>query len=175
MHFILHSQFWKRKFLYDTIPLLVHLFSAVKLFVFHKNSEKKKPANTNVYRLFHSYTVTPRVGLEPTTTRLTAARSTDWAIEDYGEAFKLPVLFWYLQNCILIVRFLLLPSGRYGSLPSTRAVCLSLCSRPFEWVVIHKPACAALFHASPTQTSSFFYIQAVSDASHPLSDRSSHS
>ena len=33
--------------------------------------------------LFRNYTKTPRVGLEPTTARLTAACSTDWAIEEY--------------------------------------------------------------------------------------------
>ena len=30
-----------------------------------------------------NFGLTPRVGLEPTTTRLTAERSTDWAIEEY--------------------------------------------------------------------------------------------
>lgn len=30
------------------------------------------------------WSLAPRVGLEPTTTRLTAARSTDWAIEEYS-------------------------------------------------------------------------------------------
>ena len=45
-------------------------------------------------------------------------------------------------------------SSRSECLPFTRAVCLSLRSRPFGWAVIHKPACAALFHTSPTQISS---------------------
>ena len=45
-------------------------------------------------------------------------------------------------------------SSRSRCLPSTRAVRLSLRSRLFERAVIHKPAYAALFHASPTQTSS---------------------
>ena len=43
---------------------------------------KKKPVNEIVYRFFF---VAPRVGLEPTTARLTAACSTDWAIEDYNK------------------------------------------------------------------------------------------
>ena len=47
---------------------------------------KKNPVNEIVYRIFF---VAPRVGLEPTTARLTAACSTDWAIEDYN---KNPVL-----------------------------------------------------------------------------------
>ena len=43
---------------------------------------KKNPVNEIVYRIFF---VAPRVGLEPTTARLTAACSTDWAIEDYNK------------------------------------------------------------------------------------------
>ena len=43
---------------------------------------KKNPINEIVYRIFF---VAPRVGLEPTTARLTAACSTDWAIEDYNK------------------------------------------------------------------------------------------
>ena len=43
---------------------------------------KKNPVNDFVYRIFF---VAPRVGLEPTTARLTAACSTDWAIEDYNK------------------------------------------------------------------------------------------
>ena len=54
--------------------------SVYKKIRFPQNLGKKKPANTDVYRL----SSTPRVGLEPTTTRLTAARSTDWAIEEYS-------------------------------------------------------------------------------------------
>lgn len=51
---------------------LVAIFNT-KRFFSHKILERKKPANTDVYRL----SSTPRVGLEPTTTRLTAERSTD--------------------------------------------------------------------------------------------------
>ena len=42
---------------------------------------KKNPVNEIVYRIFF---VAPRVGLEPTTARLTAACSTNWAKEEYA-------------------------------------------------------------------------------------------
>ena len=40
-----------------------------------------KSPNTIIFHIF--YEKAPRVGLEPTTARLTAACSTDWAIEEY--------------------------------------------------------------------------------------------
>ena len=55
------------------------VFTAKRV-VFHKDLKKKNPANTCVYWISSA----PRVGLEPTTTRLTAVRSTDWAIEEYS-------------------------------------------------------------------------------------------
>ena len=48
--------------------------------------------------------LTPRVGLEPTTTRLTAARSTDWAIEDYWRSApsKLHIKYIYIRSSFKI-------------------------------------------------------------------------
>ena len=51
-----------------------------KNFIFSIFQSKKKSRK----RLCLPDFSTPRVGLEPTTTRLTAERSTDWAIEDYS-------------------------------------------------------------------------------------------
>ena len=47
---------------------------------------------------------TPRVGLEPTTARLTAACSTDWAIEEYLKAlsYTLKTTYWnFIRFCFL--------------------------------------------------------------------------
>ena len=57
----------------------VHLLSWMTIW---QKDQKKNPVNEIVYRIFF---VAPRVGLEPTTARLTAACSTDWAIEDYNK------------------------------------------------------------------------------------------
>ena len=59
---------------------------------------------------FSSFTVwvsrTPRVGLEPTTARLTAACSTDWAIEDYY-TMRYPLFQGiYPQNHTLYISFI---------------------------------------------------------------------
>ncbi len=51
----------------------------VAMCIVYRNFSEKKPANTNVYRLSSVILLTllpPRVGLEPTTTRLTAECST---------------------------------------------------------------------------------------------------
>ena len=52
---------------------------------------KKNPVNEIVYRIFF---VAPRVGLEPTTARLTAACSTDWAKEAYRRRQAPPKKCW---------------------------------------------------------------------------------
>ena len=54
--------------LLQTFVFFLTLISPLSLF--------KKPVSTNVYGLYSYYCIAPRVGLEPTTTRLTAECST---------------------------------------------------------------------------------------------------
>ena len=97
----------------------------------------KKPANTNVYRLFQ----TPRVGLEPTTTRLTAARSTDWAIEDYSS----PCLLYLMQGFPSL--FLPVPSKLHTDSFQTPPPSFSwLSPRPISDSQLHMLPC---FHPCP--------------------------
>ena len=56
----------------------VHLLSWMTIW----QKDQKKSCKRNRLQDFF---VAPRVGLEPTTARLTAACSTDWAIEDYNK------------------------------------------------------------------------------------------
>ena len=66
----------------------------------HKEPEKqvKKPQKSP--RFCVGFFLAPQVGLEPTTLRLTAACSTDWAIEEY-------ILLKYEAKLILILKLLL--------------------------------------------------------------------
>ena len=57
------------------------LFSRWCMSVFLKRKKLQKP------RAFGAFSMAPPVGLEPTTLRLTAACSTDWAIEEYKRAY----------------------------------------------------------------------------------------
>ena len=65
--------------------------------------KKEQVVGTTIVRITCSIHVAPQVGLEPTTTRLTAACSTDWAIEEY----------WYLKDtkALLTERLRIFSSG----------------------------------------------------------------
>ena len=61
------------------LSLTCSFLQASELFGLFKGAKNKKNPQTYCLRVF----VAPPVGLEPTTTRLTAECSTDWAKEEY--------------------------------------------------------------------------------------------
>ena len=77
-----------RAALYDNIQSLFR----VELII-EKKLSKCIPLKASFYdkfaKTYHNFNLAPQVGLEPTTLRLTAACSTDWAIEEY--------LCWHLS------------------------------------------------------------------------------